>query len=851
MMRLLRLLSWPYLRRHALRSALTVAAVAMGVGVFVAMHSANRAVYAGFQETVTRIAGATQLQITAGEAGFDEEVLERVQALPEVRVAAPVIEAVAGTNLPGQGSLLLLGVDLTGDRSLRQYDLAEGDEPLLDDPLVFLAQPDSLMVSEAFAARNGLTLGGRVPLETAEGPRPFTIRGILRASGMTSAFGGNLAVMDIYAAQHVFGRGRRFDRIDLAVAEGTGVEATRAKLQALLGPGFEVEPPATRGQAFESLLRIYRFMLTFSSAFAVLVGMFIIYNAFAIAVTQRRGEIGLLRALGATRGEVSRLFVAESLLVGAVGTAAGLALGQATAGAVARAAAALLQGVYGVAASEVDAAPTPGIAGLAFAVGLLTSALAAALPARLAARVDPVRALQKGRGQVLAARSPRARALVAAGLAAAGAVLLQAGETLASFYAGYLCVLLAALLLTPTLALWLTRAIRPLLCRLRPVEGALAADSLMAAPTRTSATVAALMLSLALVVGLAGTARGSYERIGDWVETALNPDLFVSGAATLTDRTYRFPASMAADLEAVDGVAEVQRLRRTRLQMGADPVLLTAADLEKLARRSPRRAVAGDAGEMFRLAAAGRGVIASENFAALRQARLGDTIAIPSPTGAVVLPLVGVIRDYSDQQGTLFVDRALFEARWRDDTVDLFRVYLEPGARAERVKEAILTRFAGTRRLFVLSNDEVRRYVMRLADQWFAMTWAQLAVAMLVAMLGVVNSLTVSVADRRRELGILRAVGGLASQVRWAIHMEALAVGLVSIVLGLAVGALHLYCVLEMTSRDFPGLRFDYRYPYAVAAALFPAILLTAAAGAVAPAESAVRGSLVEALEYE
>src|SRR5689334_14575202 len=184
------------------------------------MHTANQAVFFAFERTVDRIAGAAQLQVTSVEAGFPEEVLERVQSIPEVQVAVPVIEAPAATRLAGQGNLLILGVDMTGDRSLRDYDLESGDEAVIDDPLVFLAQPDSLIVSREFAARNQLATDSRVSLGTVEGPRQFTVRGIMRSSGLTSAFGGNLAIMDVYAAQKMFGRGRTFDRIDVGVAPG-------------------------------------------------------------------------------------------------------------------------------------------------------------------------------------------------------------------------------------------------------------------------------------------------------------------------------------------------------------------------------------------------------------------------------------------------------------------------------------------------------------------------------------------------------------------------------------------------------------------------------------------------------
>jgi putative ABC transport system permease protein len=845
------LVSWQYIRKHKLRSVLTVVAIAIGVAVFVAMRLANAALLGSFQETVNRVAGATELQISAGDLGLAEEVLERVQSMKGVRVAAPVIEAVVGTGLEGQGNLLVMGVDMTGDRSLRTYQLAAGDEPLLDDPLVFLAQPDSLIVSQAFAVRNRLTLGSQVPLQTMEGEKSFTVRGILEPSGLASAFGGNMAIMDVYAAQHVFGRGRTFGRIDVAVTEGADVQTVQAALKRELGPAFEVELPASRGQSFESLLRIYRFLLVFSSAFALLVGMFIIYNTFSIAVTQRRNEIGLLRALGATRRQVSRLFVGESLVFGLVGSLIGIAMGQLLAGAVAAGAASIVQGVYGVAGLETQPAISAGVVWLALVVGVSTSALAAMLPARAASRVDPAVALQKGRAQALEAQHLRGASAAGAASLAIGLSILQLTESSGGFYTGYGLMLTGALLLTPLLSLQLTRAVRPLLIWLRPVEGALAADSLLSASRRTAATVVALMLSVALTVGVAGIARGAYAAIIGWVETALNPDLFVTASPTLTDRNYRFPGTMTEPLTAVRGVAETHRQRSARVPFKGNTVRLNAIEMANTHRRSRRQALEGNLDEMFGEAARGRGLIVSESFTSLYGLHRGDTITLSSPTGDLRLPILGVIREYGDQQGALFIDYSIFAERWQDDSVDIFRVYVEPGVAPEQVKTNILSTFSTERRIFVLENADVREYVSGLTGQWFSMSYAQLGVAILVAILGIVNSMTVSVTDRKRELGILRAVGGVRRQVRLAIWMEALGVGLVSLVLGLGVGAMHLYGSLEMTARDFPGLRFDYMYPYAVAAVLVPVILGTAILGALAPAESAVRSPLVEALEYE
>src|SRR6185295_1823181 len=188
-MKLLRLISWPYFRKHILRTLLTIAGIVLGVAGFVGMHTANQSVLFAFNRTVDRIAGKTELQVTAGETGFSEDILETVQSAASVRIAVPVIEAVVDSRISSVGDLLVLGVDMTGDRSLREYDLESGDEAVIDDPLVFLAQPDSLIVTSEFADKNHFGTGSRLRFDTAEGSREFVVRGVMKSSGLASAFG--------------------------------------------------------------------------------------------------------------------------------------------------------------------------------------------------------------------------------------------------------------------------------------------------------------------------------------------------------------------------------------------------------------------------------------------------------------------------------------------------------------------------------------------------------------------------------------------------------------------------------------------------------------------------------------
>ena len=850
-MRLLRLISWPYLKKHAVRSLLTAVGIVLGVAVFVAMHTANQAVFYAFERTVDRIAGAAQLQVTAGEAGFPEEMLERVQAIPEVDVAVPVIEAPAGTNLPGQGNVLILGVDMTGDRSLREYDLESGDEAVVDDPLVFLAQPDSIIITNEFAARNNLAVGARLALSTMTGEKAFTVRGVMRSGGLTSAFGGNLAVMDIYAAQQVFGRGRRFDRIDVKLREGISVPDGRSAIQRALGVGFDVEPPASRGQQLESTLAVYAISMNVSSVFALFIGMFIIYNSFSIAVTQRRSEIGVLRALGAPRRQIRNLFLVESAVGGLLGSVAGILLGIVMARGLVSSISNMLEGIYGVAERAEEVSADPRLVGLAMAIGVFTSMIAAWLPARSASRVDPVQALQKGRYQVLTAGENRARRAIAATLMCAALLCLWIGASV-WFYAGYVLIIVAALLLVPTAALWLSRGLRPILKWLRPVEGALAADSLIQSPRRTSGAVAALMLSLGQVIGLGGVGRESYNSIVDWMNTSLNPDLFVAGSQNLSDRTFRFPYALIEDITGVPGVADVQAVRSLRINVGGTPVLLIAIELESFERRVGRTTVAEDPRGMYALGRAGEGIIVSDNFARLQRMSLGDRVDLATPAGLLRLPIVGIIMDWSDQQGSIVIDRSVWNKYWRDDTVNVFRVYVDKGIDPMTVRQGILNRVGADQpRLLVLTNADVRSWILQLTNQWLQLTYSQVLIAVLVAVLGIVNTLTVSIIDRKRELGVLRAVGGLRRQIRQTIWMEAVAIGVVGLTLGLLFGAANLYFLLQITGRDLSGMYLPYRFPTGIALILLPTILGAAFFSALWPAESALRTSLVEALEYE
>ncbi len=350
---------------------------------------------------------------------------------------------------------------------------------------------------------------------------------------------------------------------------------------------------------------------------------------------------------------------------------------------------------------------------------------------------------------MLGAGENRVRRNIALAALAVSAVCFPLSFYRPAFYVGALMTVVAALLLTPFLSLSLARILRYPLHWLRPVEGALAADSLIQAPRRTSATVAALMLSLALAIAHGGVSLGSVKSITEWMNGTLNPDLFVNASQIVAAHDFRFPASMEAEFAQIPEIAEVQPVRTTRVKFRGQPIMIVAGDAARTNKRIRRIVVSGDPATMNRLSDEGKGVIIAENMANLHKLKVGDYFEVAAPAGQLRLPIVGVARDYSNQLGSLFVDRKVYIKYFNDDTIDFFRVFLKPGASAGDARRGIQERLGRNRRLFVLMNEEVRKYVLDAVNQWLGMTYLQVFVALIVGILGIVNTLTVSISDRR------------------------------------------------------------------------------------------------------
>jgi len=245
------------------------------------------------------------------------------------------------------------------------------------------------------------------------------------------------------------------------------------------------------------------------------------------------------------------------------------------------------------------------------------------------------------------------------------------------------------------------------------------------------------------------------------------------------------------------------------------------------------------------------GVLISNNLARLHRLKKGSRMVLETPTGRHQFDVVGVQVDYSSDNGSLLIDREVYKQLWNDDRVDTFDLMLESGYDPVAVKQEIQRRFATTRNVFVLTNTEMRSELLRLTNQFFALQYVQLLVAVVVAVLGIFNSLVVSITERKREIGILRSLGGERRQVRKTIILEAASVALVSIVLGIAGGAIMGYYTVGPFGAAVNGWIFPYQFPSGMALGMVPGVLFISVLAAWYPSSLALKTPLIEALAYE
>ncbi len=818
---LLTTFSWQELRHHPWRNAAAVLAVMLGVALAFSVQLINASALDEFSSAVRSVNGQPDLEVRAVQGGFDEAVFSRLARHPQVTLASPVVEF-QGLGMAGDGAapkpagerqvpLRVIGIDAL---VLPTIAPALMPQPRAGADRFALFAPGQVFLNAA--ARSLLGLPAQAPDGAAETVqlRSGDIWQKLAVAGHVAAGGTALAVMDIGAAQDLFGQGGRLSRIDLRLAPGTDRAAFMAALQKSPDwpAGVQFAEPGDAAERVSNLSRAYRVNLTVLALVALFTGAFLVFSVLALSVAKRAQQFALLGVLGLTPRERLKLVLVESLVLGLIGSVAGLALGTALAAFALK----VLGGDLGGGYFE-GVAPTlhwsTGAALLYGGLGVVAALVGGWWPARAAQALPEAQTL-KGLGAAPVQGNGHWLALALIALGALLANVPAIGGIPVAAYLSVACLLVGGITALPWLIALLYDRIAPLFAR--RVLPMLAVERARRMRGTAAVAVSGVVASLSLAVALTVMVASFRDSVTQWLDVVLPADLYVratsggrgsnSGNSSSTDTATFAPAFVQA-LSQLPGVARTGTLRTQSLQLDATrpAVALIARSLEGGATQSlplVGAAVPVPEGQV--------GIYVSEPMVELYGAKPGSSFAPLSDAmglsatskQSTVFFVAGVWRDYARQFGAITMDARDYERITGERNVSDVAVWLAPGASEGAVQAAVRALAAreqgGSARsaesagaaesVEIASVGQIRVTSLRIFDRSFAVTYWLQAVAIAIGLFGIAASFSAQVLARRKEFGLLAHLGFTRRQVLAVVAGEGAAWTAIGAVAGLGLG---------------------------------------------------------------
>lgn len=845
--------AWRSLVARPARSLLSIIGVAIGVAVLVAALAVTAGMDASVDRTVQSIVGRADLRVSAfAETGLSAATAAALDAVPGVALTAPAIErrSFIGSE-PGHPTttepVTVLGIDPVREPRVHDLPLVRGV------PLATLDQ-DAALITERLAAAEGLDLGSDLVVYGAGAPLHATVVGILAGDGPAVGGPGRTVVLPIGTAARLNATDdgpagstaaipSGITRVDVVLAAGADVETVVASIgKALVMEPYVLSAPADIGASMRASTADLRATMALMAAIALFAAAFMILNTLAMTVVERIRELALLRAAGAGRGQVVRVVMTQAIVLGFAGSVLGLALGAVLAEVVAA-------WLRAAGTANVDGpAISPAVLAVGLGAGVLITLVASIEPARRAAGVSPIAALRVRSDPAATARAHTGWLIVVVVLIGALALtLLPAGTTglrgpgrAVAVYA----ILLLAVLMTPVLLAPLGRIVGVPFALIFRLEERLARAAISRDRSRTTLTVGVLVIGLAMVVGLGTVAANARVAATAWLKDVVPGDVLLT--AIVPEPTG--PDSVAVELAAVDGVALATPLAAFDLAYAGtrlDAMAIRGHDFEADGRLT---FTAGDRGQAFTAIDQGGAVILPRARAQAMGVGVGDVIAVATSAGLVDLTVAGIVeRSFPGTTGEAVL------VGWSDATdrfgilgADNFAVRYAPGREAEA--SVAVGEIARERALTVAPVTELAGAVGSALDSVFGLLDLLALAAVVIAGLGIVNTLSMDVWERVRELGMLRAVGMSRRQVWRSVLVEAGILGAIGAMVGSMAGiAIGVLLVYTATGRLDDGLQLPG--PTILLAMILGVALAMLAAAQ--PARIAGRRSIVSAVRGE
>ncbi len=834
--------------------------VAMVAGTLLITESVNRSFDALFGEVnaeidvTVRDREVVEDPFGAGpQPGFDAAILNRIKRVDGVAEAEGVIGDIKISILgddgerigPPSGGPPHIATSVTESDAFQSLTVVEGEEP--DSPQQVAIDVDS-------ADAEDFEVGETITVTGAAGASQYEISGITEFGSGGTSLGASLALFTLEEAQRLTGKPGRFDEIDIAAEEGTTPEVLAARVEEAVGSEFEVRTGReTAAEDAGDITEGFSFLTVALLVFAgisVLVGGFLIFNTFSITVAQRTREFAMLRTLGASSRQVLAAVMIEAALIGLLASLLGIAGGF---GFVE-----LVKAMFRASGFEL---PVTSLeldfvsVAVPIAVGMVSTLLAALMPAIRATRVAPLEALRESGGATeVAERTSRRRAIIAAVLAAIGATLIGLGllldqatePALAQMGGGLVLLFIGIAMLGGRFVPPIASALGAPIERLRGVTGRLARENAQRQPSRTATTAAALMIGVALVVFVGVFSSSLKASINDSIDRVFGGDLAVLNV----DGFSPIPAALSDELSEIEGVGVVAPAAAlaVRIEEASDEAYLTGLEPDAASQVFSFDWQEGSDETLSGLA--DDEAIAEAGWAERNGVAVGDELTITGPAGDQLR--VTVAGSVNDSSGlvveSLAIQRGVAQDELGardDDTVVLnYAEGTDTGATRERVEAFLADRYPDTE---ARDQAQIKQDQADQLNQLVALIYVLLGLSVIVSIFGVVNTLALTILERTRELGMLRAIGTSRSQVRRMVRYESVINALLGTVVGTVIGLLLAAAAVTALDEDGLVLSIPIALPFVV---LIAAIVLGVLA-AIRPARRASRLDVIESLQYE
>lgn len=837
-----------------LRATLTALSILLGVAMVAGTFIITDQIDSTFDEIFATSYKGIDVVVSPKEAfdahfselePLDESLVDTVRQVDGVAVAEGQIEGLGSLVIDGefvktQGAPTLVFSHLPDPLAAGDYSRGRAPEARGEVGIDF-----------ALADREDLTVGDKVGLATRAGVQPVTVSGIFEFGDATSLGGATVVVPTLADAQRWYDREGKVSSVLVAADEGVAPSELANRIRSVLPSGVEARTgqQTAESDAADISDQINSFLGPALLAFAgvaILVGAFIIFNTFSITVAQRLREIGMLRTIGATRRQVMISVIGEALAIGVVASILGIAAGIGVSRLI-------LLGFdaagFGIPVSGVELAPRTVV--IALSVGILVSLLATIVPALRATRVAPIAAMREG-AALPPSRFARWTPAVACLFAAGGLVLLIQGlvgeggatQRLGGMAAGAILIFVAVGMVAKYVVPSLAHAIGWPLERLAPGVGRLARENATRNPSRTAVTASALMIGVGLVVFVAVFAAGLKESIFGAVDRSFRGDIVVTGV-----NFFPFPAGAADAVSSTRGVEIASGVRFDEARIGTggaksvygvDPETLPGVFAVKW-EGGGSDALYGQLGET--------GALIERKAAQDRNLDIGDRFEATSPSGRRArFTIIGRYDDPTFASDGFIVSNAGFARLFTGTDLGFISAKVAEGADKgdvqDRVESTLAERYPATE---VRSNAEYKQEVENQINTLLYLLYALLAMSVVISIFGIVNTLVLSITERTREIGMLRAIGTTRSQLRRIVRYESVITSVIGAVLGLAVGILFAFIMTQGLKDE--GISFAL--PEIQLVVFLVLSVIVGILAAVLPARRAARLKVLEAIHYE